>query len=111
MEDWKEKHNKQTKKTERLHEHLNRTERELYGILQRKYQLMRGGPHSQDTIGPRPDGKPEGDSSLQSLKQILSLGESSGNSSAATPLSDSRNTPTEELSDVYKVGYHFRLYL
>lgn len=29
-------------KNERLREHLSRTERELYGILQRKYELMRG---------------------------------------------------------------------
>lgn len=30
-------------KNERLREHLSRTERELYSILQRKYELMRGG--------------------------------------------------------------------
>lgn len=30
-------------KSQRLREHLSRTERELYGLLQRKYELMKGG--------------------------------------------------------------------
>lgn len=110
MEEWKDKYEKQTKKTERVNEHLHRTERELYGILQRKYQLMRGGPHSQDAIGPRPEGKSDGDSNVHSLKQILSLGESSqqahGHSSAATPLSESK-AATEDLCDVYKARFNF----
>ena len=38
-------------KNERLREHLSRTERELYSILQRKYELMRGGG-SSNTQGP-----------------------------------------------------------
>lgn len=32
----------EVQKGERVREHLSRTERELYGILQRKYELMRG---------------------------------------------------------------------
>lgn len=34
------------KKNDNLREHLNRTEKELYVILQRKYQMMRGQPNS-----------------------------------------------------------------
>ena len=108
MEEWQEKYVKQVKKTERIHEHLNRTERELYGILQRKYQLMRGGPHSQDAIsGGRPDVKQEGDSTggpsnVHSLRQILSQQSAPPPPpSSSTPLSD--KVPPEELSDVYKV--------
>lgn len=33
-------------KNNRLREQVSRTEKELYGILQRKYELMRGGPTS-----------------------------------------------------------------
>lgn len=33
---------KEKSKGDRLREHLSRTERELYGILQRKYEIMRG---------------------------------------------------------------------
>jgi len=37
-------------KNERLREHLSRTERELYSILQRKYELMRGGGKFADPV-------------------------------------------------------------
>ena len=42
IKDWKKKNDTQELKTNRLREHLSRTEKELYGILQRKYELMRG---------------------------------------------------------------------
>ena len=42
IEEWKKKNDAQNQKTERLREALSRTEKELYGILQRKYELMRG---------------------------------------------------------------------
>jgi len=38
-------------KSERLREHLSRTERELYGLLQRKYELMRGSGQSGGSGG------------------------------------------------------------
>jgi hypothetical protein len=41
-EEWAEKFQHQENKSERLRDHLSRTERELYGILQKKYELMRG---------------------------------------------------------------------
>ena len=43
VREWKAKCERQEKKAERLREQISRTERELYGILQRKYELMRGG--------------------------------------------------------------------
>lgn len=39
---WKKEHESQRLKSDRLREHLSRTEREMYGILQRKYEFMRG---------------------------------------------------------------------
>eukprot|EP00607_Mallomonas_marina_P008663 CAMPEP_0182424894 /NCGR_PEP_ID=MMETSP1167-20130531/11162_1 /TAXON_ID=2988 /ORGANISM="Mallomonas Sp, Strain CCMP3275" /LENGTH=215 /DNA_ID=CAMNT_0024605053 /DNA_START=113 /DNA_END=760 /DNA_ORIENTATION=- len=42
VEEWKKKFHQQELKGDRLREHLSRTERELYGLLQRKYQIMRG---------------------------------------------------------------------
>lgn len=41
---WEKEYACQQLKSERLREHLSRTERELYGILQRKYEFMRGTP-------------------------------------------------------------------
>ena len=43
VDEWKKKANQQEQKGDRLREYLNRTERELYGILQKKYQYIRGG--------------------------------------------------------------------
>ena len=42
IEKWKKSYELEKTKTEKLREHLSRTERELYGILQRKYELIRG---------------------------------------------------------------------
>ena len=39
---WKQQYDAQKLKGDRVREHLSRTERELYGILQRKYELIRG---------------------------------------------------------------------
>ena len=49
--DWKQQYEAQKLKGDRVREHLSRTERELYGILQRKYELMRG-PGGRPTGGP-----------------------------------------------------------
>lgn len=46
---WKQQFEAQKLKGDRVREHLSRTERELYGILQRKYELLRG-----------PGGRPQG---------------------------------------------------
>lgn len=40
--EWKKKYLNEVKKGDRLREQISRTEKELYGILQRKYELMRG---------------------------------------------------------------------
>jgi hypothetical protein len=89
-------------KTEKLREHLSRTEREVYSILQRKYQLMRGGPQGAQ---PQPEhSKDTADSgNVQSLKQILSLGDGNGNHQVkSTPLA--AHLPSEEVADQYKVS-------
>ena len=53
IESWKRDFDDQKLKTERLREHLSRTERELYSILQRKHELMRGaGRGSGSAVGP-----------------------------------------------------------
>ena len=39
---WRRSFDAQKMKTDKLREHLSRTEKELYSILQRKYELMRG---------------------------------------------------------------------
>jgi hypothetical protein len=39
---WKIEFESQKVKGDRLREHLSRTEREMYGLLQRKYEFMRG---------------------------------------------------------------------
>jgi len=51
---WKNEYESQQLKGDRLREHLSRTERELYGILQRKYELIRG-PGGR-MVGPGPGG-------------------------------------------------------
>jgi chromosome segregation ATPase len=45
---WKLQYDAQKMKNGRVRENLNRTERELYGVLQRKYDLIRG-PGGQQT--------------------------------------------------------------
>jgi len=44
IDKWKRAFQGEKLKGDRLREQVHRTERELYGILQRKYELMRGGP-------------------------------------------------------------------
>ena len=41
IKEWKKKYSIEEKKGDRLREQISRTEKELYGILQRKYELMR----------------------------------------------------------------------
>ena len=54
IEDWKKQNVTQEMKTNKLREHLSRTEKELYGILQRKYELMRGP--GRGSLGRGPSG-------------------------------------------------------
>lgn len=103
-DDWKKKHDTQALKTENLRAHLSRTERELYGILQRKYQLMRGGV---------PNG---GNGEPSKSKSGAGLGDSGGSSAVqsapttpqssqrnSTPLSSApSNAPPEELCEMYR---------
>ena len=61
IEEWKDKYNKQVKITDRKEEKLTRTERELYGLLQRKYELMgdRRNPSNEDgSVPPKPPPPP-----------------------------------------------------
>eukprot|EP00605_Chrysophyceae_sp_TOSAG23-4_P003029 GSChrysophyteH1.ASY1.ANO1.3334.1 assembled CDS len=48
---WRQSFNSQKLKTDKLREHLSRTEKELYSILQRKYELMRGPGRSGGRSG------------------------------------------------------------
>jgi chromosome segregation ATPase len=65
IENWKQQFEAQKLKGDKVREHLSRTERELYGILQRKYELIRG-----------PVGRPTGSSaaSLPAQKSSGSYG-------------------------------------
>ena len=44
VETWKKESEAEKQRAAKLREHLSRTERELYSILQRKYEIMRAGP-------------------------------------------------------------------
>lgn len=57
---WKRTCADQELKTSKLREHLSRTEKELYGILQRKYELMRGPGRGGPGRGGGPVGGPGG---------------------------------------------------
>lgn len=48
---WQQENETQIGKSDRLREHLSRTERELYSILQRKHELMRGQGQTQGQVG------------------------------------------------------------
>lgn len=50
-EEWSARFLNQEQKSERLRDHLSRTERELYGILQKKYELIRGPVGGGATTG------------------------------------------------------------
>jgi hypothetical protein len=50
-ETWKREYESEKQKSEKLREHLSRTERELYSILQRKYELMRSGQGGRPPTG------------------------------------------------------------
>ena len=65
---WKEQFEAQKLKGDRVREHLSRTERELYGILQRKYELLRG-----------PGGRPAG-ASAANIASTKPSWEMAGNS-------------------------------
>lgn len=54
---WKTDADAEKIKNNRLRDHLSNTERELYIILQRKHELMRGGPGISSTKGVLPNGK------------------------------------------------------
>ncbi len=47
IEHWKNEHQSEQSKNVRLRDQNSRTERELYRILQRKYELMRGNAQSR----------------------------------------------------------------
>jgi hypothetical protein len=54
---WKREYEEEKRKSEKLREHLSRTERELYSIIQRKHELMRtGGQGANRSNGLGPGG-------------------------------------------------------
>lgn len=57
---WKQQFEAQKLKGDRVREHLSRTERELYGILQRKYELIRGpgGRQTGSSVSKMPSQRP-----------------------------------------------------
>lgn len=50
---WKKAFESEKRKGDKLREQLNRTERELYGILQRKYELIRGPGTNKAAVNSR----------------------------------------------------------
>lgn len=95
VREWKTKYERQEMKAERLREQISRTERELYGILQRKYEWMRGGGNAGGGGGPggfrRASGA--GQSGSDSVGQIGSL------RSSDALARDNSNKPTEGYGD------------
>lgn len=88
VEEWKKKCHQQELKGDRLREHLSRTERELYGLLQRKYQIMRG---PSNVAGAGPSGR-QNQSNSKSGGYLLD-DSNSPPASAQQPLSN----PVDEL--------------
>jgi hypothetical protein len=60
VEDWKLLHRKEEERASSLRAHLSRTERELYQVLQKKHQIMRGTGGSAAVVsnGPAPIAAP-----------------------------------------------------
>jgi hypothetical protein len=87
IETWRRNFDSQMLKTDKLREHLSRTEKELYSILQRKYELMRGPGRglpgnnaggTNNSAGPGQTGKRGG------LDGQISHGNVGGNSASST---------------------------
>ena len=103
ISNWKQQYEAQKLKGDRVREHLSRTERELYGILQRKYELIRG-----------PGGRPTGSSASNILAQKPSW-DQSGNS--LMKKSDSVSTATgpygsvEDIMTTPQVGGTFCIFV
>jgi hypothetical protein len=101
---WKNECDAQISKTEKMKEHLSRTERELYGILQKKYEYVkRGGAGG----GPAPGGGAGGPGSTTSRdsKERAAAGAGAGSSHSVGagvgfPRTESRGTLLEETVDV-----------
>jgi hypothetical protein len=80
VEEWKNKHKREEGKAEALRQHLSRTERELYGILQKKHQILRG---SGGAPGPaRPPAPPP---SVLQAGLLTAAGYLGGSSSSGRP--------------------------
>ena len=60
IEKWKTSFRQEKLKGDRLREQVHRSERELYGILQRKYELMRGPGTNKPNQGTHNKGPPGG---------------------------------------------------
>jgi hypothetical protein len=97
VEEWKNKHKREEGKAEALRQHLSRTERELYGILQKKHQILRGSGGAPGSV--RPPAPPSSSSSSSSSASALQaslwaaagyLGNSSGGSSSGRPADEDR---------------------
>lgn len=107
--DWKKKFELEVKKGNRLRDHLSRTEREMYGMLQRKYELIRGpgqgtASAQQQEISPNKSFSqvPIANTTSQSIDKGASKG---------TPLAalnkkniDATNTNSTENSSFFSLG-------
>ena len=67
--DWRKKYVVEEKKGDRLREQISRTEKELYSILQKKYELMRG-PGNQSAGPGLGSGLMRGAQSRDSSRQV-----------------------------------------
>lgn len=82
IETWKRDYEAEKQRAARLREHLSRTERELYSILQRKYELMRAGPagggSSSQKLGSTSGGALSGGGAAGGPQQALMRGGKAG---------------------------------
>ena len=111
---WKREYEEEKRKSEKLREHLSRTERELYSIIQRKHELMRtGGQGANRSNGLGPGGGGGGGGgggvggggAINGLKRDLAgVGGANGSSERLSGLrrsESSHSNSVEQINDLF----------
>ena len=100
---WKREYEEEKRKSEKLREHLSRTERELYSIIQRKHELMRTG--GQGAKGGGGVGGVGGSGGLNGLKRDLAgVGGANGSSERLGGLrrsESSHSNSVDQINDLF----------